>query len=270
MFDVKRQPERGLLRTVLIALFVLALPVALITTTIRVVISEQAIYDYAVQDYGGAARSGIPESELLRANREIRPYLVNSDTPPLAPQVKNNGGETISLFSAKEISHMADVRTLVQAMFLVQLISVALVLTLATALIVLWPARVFAAATLFGGLLMTSVIGAVGALAVVGFDGAWDQFHEIAFSNNLWQLNPATDHLIQMYPEAFWQDISMALGGFLLMQALGLVALSATYLIITRDKSGVIEARVREELPERDGYPRRPQLLPPNPRHYIR
>jgi integral membrane protein (TIGR01906 family) len=270
MLDDKPRPERGLLRTIVISIFVLALPIALITITLRVAISEQAVYDYAVRNYGAERASDIPQSELLRANGEIHSYLVNSDTPPLAPQVTNSAGETVSLFSAKEISHMADVRSLVQLMFQVQMFTVALVLTLTVAMIVLWPARVLAAAMLWGGLLMTSVLAVVGGLAMTGFDGAWSQFHEIAFSNNLWQLNPLTDHLIQMYPEAFWQDISTAIGMFLLVQSLGLMALSATYLLVTRNTVDAIDARVRLEQPERDGYPRRPQLMPPNPRHYIR
>lgn len=270
MFDDKPRPERGLLRTIIIGIFVLALPIALITTTLRVVISEQAVYDYAVRDYGAERASGIPESELIRANTQIRDYLANSDAPPLAPQVRNNEGETISLFSAKEISHMADVRSLVQLMFTVQMITMAIALTLAVVMVMLWPARVLAAATLWAGLLMTSALAVVGALAMTGFDGAWSQFHQIAFTNDLWQLNPRTDHLIQMYPQAFWMDVSMAIGMLLLAQTFALTALSATYLVLTRNKGDVIEARLRPEQPERDDYPRRQQLVPPNPRHYIR
>jgi len=270
MFDAKPRPERGLLRTIVIGIFVLALPIALITTTLRVVISEQGVYNYAVRNYGAERASDIPESELIRANGEINRYLVNSDAPPLAPQVTDNSGETISLFSAKEISHMADVRSLVQLMFKIQMITMALALTLAVVMIMLWPARVLAAATLWAGLLMTTVLAMVGTLAMTGFDGAWSQFHQLAFTNDLWQLNALTDHLIQMYPETFWYDVSMAVGLFLLAQAVGLTALSTTYLILTRNSADVIEARARPEQPERDGYPRRPQLMPPNPRHYIR
>ncbi|MEO8458561.1 MAG: TIGR01906 family membrane protein [Chloroflexota bacterium] len=263
-------PERGLLRTIVVAIFVLALPLALITTTIRVVISEQAVYDYAVKDYGAELHSGIPQTQLIAANHLIHDYLVNGDAGPLAPQITNSDGTTAPLFSAKETAHMADVRSLVQLMFRVQMLAVALVLSLAVVLIALWPTRVLAAAALYSGLVMTSIIGIVGVLAMTGFDAAWSQFHQIAFTNNLWELNPLTDHLIQMYPEAFWQDVSTALGMFLLAQSLGLAALSAAYLFFTRNTTGVIEPRERPEQPERDGYPRRQQLAPPNPRQYIR
>jgi integral membrane protein (TIGR01906 family) len=268
-FERKPRSELGLLRMIIVGVFILAVPVALITTTVRVVISEKAVYDYAVRDYGAQQTSGIPMSELLRSNGQIRDYLVTPDAGPLAITVTDNAGKSASLFNAKETVHMADVRSLVQLMFKVQLLSVALVLALAAAIVVLWPTRVLAAATLWGGLMTMAAIGFVGALAVTGFDSAWTQFHEIAFTNMAWQLNPLTDHLIQMYPEQFWQDAVMSLGGFLMAQAVGLAVLSATYLVFTRPDGNLIEARVRPAQPDRDGHPRHPRLAPPNPRNYV-
>jgi integral membrane protein (TIGR01906 family) len=272
MFDGNRRPERGLLRTIVIGIFVLALPIALVTTVIRVTISEQAVYDYGVRNYNAERTTGIPESELIRANGDIRDYLVRDKTPPLAPQVTNSDGERVSLFNAKEISHMADVRSLVQFMFTVQMIALAIALALIVVMIVLWPTRVFAAASLWAGIVMTSGLAVVGALAVTGFDAAWSQFHQIAFTNDLWQLNPRTDHLIQMYPEAFWQDVSMALGSVLLTIGLGLIALSGTYLYLTRNEVIAVEPELppQRDYIQRTGVPHRPQLSPPNPRHYVR
>jgi len=228
---------------IIVGVFVLAIPIALITTTVRVAVSEKALYDYSVRNYGAERASGIPESALIGANGQIRDYLVSPVTGPLAITLANDRASTTPLFSAKETAHMADVRSLVQLAFKVQVISVALMLTLAVAMIVLWPTRVLAAASLRGGLLTAGVIAAGGALAMTGFSGAWSLFHQIAFTNNLWELNPLTDHLIQMYPEAFWQDIVTALGAFLMVQALGLTALSAAYLVLTPEKSNGIDAR---------------------------
>jgi integral membrane protein (TIGR01906 family) len=269
MFEKKPRPELGLLRMIIVGVFILAVPIALVTTTIRVAISEKAVYDYAVQDYGAQQTSGIPTSELLRANGQIRNYLVTPDAGPLSISVTNDAGKSGSLFNAEETVHMADVRSLVQLMFKVQLLSVALVLALAAAIVVLWPTRVLAAATLWGGLVTMAAIGFVGALALTGFDSAWAQFHQIVFTNDSWRLNPLTDHLIQMYPERFWRDTVISLGGLLLAQAVGLTVLSATYLVFTRPDGNLIEARVRPAQPDRDGHPRHPRLAPPNPRNYV-
>lgn len=269
MFASTSRQEIGNLRMLLIAVFILLIPAALITTTIRVAISEPAVYDYGVRNYGAEKASGIPQSELLQANQQIRNYLVDTDAGPLAPRVTNNVGEVESLFSAKETAHMADVRSLVQFMFKVQILAVAMALTLAVVMVALWPVRALAAAALYGSLLTLAVLGLTGIAAVTGFDAAWGQFHVIAFTNNLWELNPRTDHLIQMYPEAFWQEAVTAIGGFIVLQALSLGIVSSMYLLLTRPHAKLAPPEPRL-LPERDDHPRHPRLSPPNPRHYVR
>lgn len=268
MINRVRKSEIGSLRILLIGLFVLAIPVALITTTIRVAISEPALYDYSVKQYDAERVSGIPESELLRANQEIREYLVEGGSGPLAIQVTNQANETGPLFNAKETIHMADVRNLVQLMFTVQVIAVALALSLAVVMVVLWPGRALAAAMLWGSLLTLLLLGMVGGLAVMAFDAAWSRFHGIVFTNNFWELNPRTDHLIQMFPEAFWQEAVAVIGLFIVLQAIAIGALSGTYLFLTRPRGDVIEARPRPDLPLGEG-PRHQRLAPPNPRHYV-
>ena len=34
-------------------------------------------------------------------------------------------------------------------------------------------------------------------------------FHEIAFNNDLWILNPNKDYLLMMYPEDFFRDVAI-------------------------------------------------------------
>ncbi len=88
---------------------------------------------------------------------------------------------------------------------------------------------------LTSGLVTLVVVGALGVVAVSGFDQAFTQFHVIAFDNDLWKLNPSRDALIQMFPEAFWQDVSIwvGLGSLAEIGVLGLI--SAIYLRVTKD-----------------------------------
>ena len=79
-----------------------------------------------------------------------------------------------------------------------------------------------------------ALVGGPGVLAYLGFDAAWRQFHFLAFTNDLWELDPATDHLIQMFPRDFWFDVTMLLGAFTLLEALLVGGLSAAYLYLTR------------------------------------
>lgn len=45
-------------------------------------------------------------------------------------------------------------------------------------------------------------------LARDAFERLFLQFHLIAFDNEYWILNPSSDKLIQLFPEAFWHSIT--------------------------------------------------------------
>ena len=229
----ERRPKLALARSVIIATLILVLPMALITTTVRVAVSEQAVYDFAVRNYGAEEASGIPEAELIRANGEIHDYLVNQRDGALTPTVTNAAGEQESLFNVRETTHMADVRDLMGTLFTVQLWSVALVITLAVLMLVLWPPRMLAAAAFYGSVLTAIILGMASLTALVGFDGAWSALHGVAFTNDFWELNPRTDHLIQMYPEAFWFEVTMLIGIVTLLFAVIISGVSGIYLIRT-------------------------------------
>jgi len=213
-------------------MFILAIPIALIATNIRVSISEQRVYDYSVKHYDAAEVSNIPEPELLRANEEIHRYLTAQGPAPLAVNVTNARGVRGPLFTAKETAHMADVRDLVQTLFNVQVVAAALALTLAVLLLVFAGPRALAIAALGGALLTGGVLALAGVAFASGFNSAWTQFHVLAFSNDFWALDPSRDHLIQMFPDAFWRDITALIVFAALVEASLLAGAAATYLVL--------------------------------------
>jgi integral membrane protein (TIGR01906 family) len=250
-----------------IVTFVLAIPVALVTTTVRAVISEQAVYDYSVREFDAAATAGIPETELIRSNAIIRDYLVSDSAGPLGIQVTDENGDTTPLFNARETAHMMDVRDLVQAMFVVQIASVVLVLTLGVLMIAIWPTRVIAAALVYGAGLTGILLLVTGALAVGGFDSAWSQFHSVLFANDLWQLDPDTDHLIQMFPQEFWFRASSLIAVAVTAEALLLGIFGGALFLLART-SGEDSSRPeidRPALPGRAGHAR---MAPPDAHHF--
>ena len=225
----------GLARQIAALLFIIALPVALITTNVRVIVNEPRLYEYATDHYNTTATTGIERSELLRASGELRDYFNNSDESIFVSVQRN--GAPISLFNPRETAHLHDVKMLFQGSFRVQETAVLFVLAYVV-VVFIWAKegtfRTLARQVLMSGLVTLVVVGALGAVAVSGFDAAFDQFHVIAFDNDFWKLNPSQDHLIQMFPEGFWQDVSIwvGLGTLAEMSVLGL--LSAIYLGVTR------------------------------------
>lgn len=229
----------GIARQIAALLFIVALPVALITTTVRVVLNEPRLYEYATDHYNTTATTGIERSELLRASGELRDYFNNSDES-IFVSVQRDGGP-ISLFNPRETAHLRDVKALFQLSFRVQEVAVLFVLAYVVTVFI-WAKegtfRSLARQVLTSGLVTVVVVGAFGVVAVSGFEGAFTQFHVIAFDNDFWKLNPSRDHLIQMFPEAFWQDVSIwvVLATLAEIGVLGL--LSAIYLRTTKS-SGV-------------------------------
>ncbi len=243
----------------------LALPVTLVATNIRFAASEVRVYDYSVREYNAAAVSRIPESELLRANRELLSYFTADDPAPLNIVVTNTNGEQDTLFNARETAHLADVRDLFRGLFTVQALALALTLTLAVVLIATASLRVLAQALLYGSSLTIALIGATGGLAYVGFDDTWRQFHFLAFTNDLWLLNPATDHLIQMFPRDFWFDVTILIGAVTLLQVLLIGGASGLYMYLTRSEEQ--EEQPPRHLPVPRPLEPRPRIPPPRPRH---
>ena len=106
--------------------------------------------------------------------------------------------------------------------------------------------RAFAWLLIKASVFTIAVVAALGVAASTGFDRLWERFHFLAFANDFWQLNPARDHLIQMFPDQFWLDVSLAIGIVTIAEALLIMSLSAAYLYATRE-----EAQAEDDTAER-------------------
>lgn len=217
-------------------LFIIAIPVALLTTTIRVAVNEPRLYEYATDNYDTTATTGIARSELLRASAELRDYF-NNDTETIFIRVQKDGAP-ISLFNERETLHMEDVKVLFQTVFRVQEAAVLFALAYIVAVFI-WAGerkmRTLARQIVLSGLISGTIVVALGVAVISGFHRVSDQFHVIAFSNDLWKLDPRRDHLIQMFPEAFWEDITLWIGLATLAEIGVLVGVAALYLRLTQD-----------------------------------
>jgi integral membrane protein (TIGR01906 family) len=222
-------------------LFIIAVPVALITTNARIAVNEPRLYEYAADHYDTPQATGIEREELLRASGELRDYF-NNDEDSIFVQVPEDG-PLVSLSSPRETAHLRDVKHLFQGSFHVQEGAVMFVLAYVVAVFI-WARegslRRLARQLLASGVLSLIVIGGLGAVAVTGFDSAFEQFHVVAFDNDLWKLDPSQDHLIQMFPEDFWREVSVWLG-IATMAELGVLALGAlAYLRLTRRETATL------------------------------
>lgn len=210
---------RGLART----LFYIALPLLIVSTAVRVLFSEQAVYNYAIEHYHADQATGIAQPDLLAATRDIRAYFSDSQDY-LRTLVHDQNGQVVPLFNSREVLHMHDVKQVVRFFDGVQGWSLLVVAAYIIG-VVLWAGEESLAA--LARRTVQAVLGTIAALALFGliavtggFDAAFIKFHELVFHNDYWQLDPSRDHLVQMFPEGFWLFATLLLCALIVVQCL--------------------------------------------------
>ena len=225
----------GFVRMLATLVFIVALPLALITTNIRILFNTPLVYDYAFDRYDGEQKTGLSREDLDSTAAALRAYLNNGEST-FFHNVTVDGLST-AVFNAKETRHMQDVKDVVVWVNRVQEVTAVYVLVYVVVFFI-WArdgnVRQLAAQSLLGIGLGTLLVGAVAAFAAFGFGAAFDDFHRIVFSNSDWQLDPARDHLVQMFPEAFWRDMTIALGLMSAIEGILIAAAATVYLMGSR------------------------------------
>ncbi|MDP6605598.1 MAG: TIGR01906 family membrane protein [Dehalococcoidia bacterium] len=219
-------------RWVAMALFVLAVPVFLVLSNVRVAAMEPRVYEYSFNQYDAVGRSGVDRAQLDRAAREIVAYFGN-DEPLLTTRVTIDRVEQ-ALFNPREVEHMRDVKALFRVVFRVQEVAFVYVVGYVAA-VFLWSRersmRQLARQSIAAGIATAGLLAMAAGAVVVGFDDLFEQFHLLSFSNDFWQLNPRTDHLIQMFPQGFWFDVTLGVGAITIAQGAVLAAIGYGYLL---------------------------------------
>lgn len=116
------------------------------------------------------------------------------------------------VLNERERGHMRDVRAVFLSFFeagaaaLVMLVVLAVAARGRSARVALWR-RLRGAGTTIA---VVTVVG--GALAVVFFDAAFELFHELFFPAGTYLFDPRTERLVQLFPEQFWVETTVAVG----------------------------------------------------------
>jgi len=216
-------------------LFVFSVPLFLVTASVAWAFNDPGVYNRGFQKYRIALSSGITEEDLRQVGGQIRHYFNSADEPLLVnTQVY---GEERELFNQREVQHMSDVKRLVWWIYAAAFVSGIYILA-ATSWGVIVKGREFlgvlAQRVMQGVALMAVLVVAVGFFALAGFDTLFLRFHQVAFTNDLWQLDPRTDYLLIIFPQGFWFDATMRVAALTVAGAVGLTLVSGGYLLWRR------------------------------------
>jgi uncharacterized membrane protein len=95
-----------------------------------------------------------------------------------------------------------------------------------------------------GGLAV--VIAIVGAVSVVAFDAAFEAFHQLFFPAGTYSFDPATSRLVQLFPDRFWSETTLAVGAVGLVVALGVTWVASRRLARTGESTPAASLSVSE------------------------
>jgi len=114
-------------------------------------------------------------------------------------------------YTADEISHMSDVRRVFDGA------KILIPAGLFVMAIRLQRARSKSAATMFrlmrdGAISSGVALAVVGVVATVAFDAAFLLFHQVFFPQGNFLFDPATSNLLRLYPDWYWQGITLRIG----------------------------------------------------------
>ncbi|HTC78670.1 MAG TPA: TIGR01906 family membrane protein, partial [Terriglobales bacterium] len=183
--------------------FILLLPLLIIGTSLRGLVTDRDFMLRGFRDNNVAATTGLDDPQLQRIADAFVTYF---QSPPGQIQMQVTAfGQQRLLFNDREVAHMEDVQALIQFFLRMQIVAAVVVaVRLAVALFVERGVVNLGRDMLLSVGMIVALIVVVAVASMIDFDALWTRFHQIAFRNNLWLLDPSRDYLIMLFPEPFW------------------------------------------------------------------
>ena len=218
-----------LVRSLVSLAFVLLLPMLVISTSLRALVTDRDFMLRGFQDNQVALSTGLDAPQLERIADAFVAYF-QSPLGQIQMQVTVRG-QSQPLFNDREVQHMEDVQALIQWFLRLQLVAAGVVLVrLIFAFALDRSPMPLGREMLWSTALMLGLVVLVGALSLLDFEALWTRFHQVAFRNDLWQLDPTRDYLIMLFPEPFWFAATIRMAVSVALQ-MAVVAISGGALV---------------------------------------
>ena len=206
-------------------LAIIAFTIVLILTRIDIIVFRKAFFHNQYQKLQTHETLNMSTEDLNKATDVLLDYIKgHRDSINVEVEIS---GQTVEMFNQREKDHMVDVRNLYDTMKTVQIsltVFSALVLMVALGLFDLFNFKQAEKNLKLSLQILVLVMGAIALFAILDFSTFWTTFHELLFTNDLWLLDPATDRMILMFPEPFFNAMVIRVIGSVAV-ILGLEAL---------------------------------------------
>jgi len=195
-------------------------PILLLLSSIWILIHPAFLdHEYGLKNFP-PDEYGFTTADRLKWGKLSLTYLINKSDIHFLADLKFPDGKPI--YNQRELSHMADVKSLVQLMNKIltgSLLLFALLTILAW--VTKWKRRYWQA-IITGGWVTLGVVAFILAATLINFDELFTQFHHLFFTGDTW-LFFANDTLIRLYPLKLWSDAFIFMGVFTLIGILAAI-----------------------------------------------
>jgi integral membrane protein (TIGR01906 family) len=177
-----------------------------------------------------AAWTGFAPADLERTTNAILADLV------LGPPDFDVALDGVPVLTAAERGHMRDVRGVFAGFYAGAAIGVLLLIAgwVASSRSTSWTRSRFWAAVRRGAIALAGLMVVAGVVAGVAFDAAFEVFHRLFFAAGTYNFDPATDRLVQLFPDVFWSETAIVVGGVTLVLALATAFVASRRLSVRR------------------------------------
>ena len=189
------------------AMFILCLPILLLTASIGWAVNSSWLYEYGFDKYSISQDTGLAQSELEKAATELIGYFNSGEETINIAVTKDD--KSFELFNERETAHLRDVKGLIWLDYRVLLGTLVYVLGYAVIKSFLRKYKRLAWGLFTGSGLTLGLILVLGVGMLFNFEQLFWQFHLISFTNDLWLLDPTRDYLIMLFPSGFWFDSAL-------------------------------------------------------------
>jgi integral membrane protein (TIGR01906 family) len=215
------------LRALPVALFILCIPIFLVTSNLRLAVNEIRLYEYGFNKYAVSEKTGISEEELLDVARGLVFYIDTGEK-----------SAALDIFNEREIVHLQDVRDLVYIHYRLQVAAFGYLIAF-TLVGLLWQRKRFAlpiTRMLLGSSIFTiTLLLVMGLVALVNFQWLFYTFHRLFFSGDSWILS---GYLPRIFTEGFFSDAALFLIGAVVVEALVIGGIGGYFVLRQRRARG--------------------------------
>lgn len=200
-------------------LVTILVPMILVLTGVRLMMSSLFLkIEYNMPGFP-ADRYGFTTAERLYWSEIAKDYLLNNAGIEFLADLRFEDGSPV--YNDRELKHMVDVKNVVNVALNVWLASLVGLL-----LLTMWARRerwteAYRAGLRRGGWLTVVLVGAIILFVLVSFGVFFVAFHNVFFEPGSWVFY-YSDTLIRLFPERFWRDIFIYVGGFAVLGGVAL------------------------------------------------